>query len=120
MSENDAWNGPMSDSHADLIDAKATKKRSDGDGTDSVGAIETGAIGVTKSAPKKKTVNQTAPKKEKEPVVALYSSKNVVWESVGKVDKGYNIVTKAAAEKWLTRSHIREATPEEIAREYGK
>lgn len=119
MSENDAWNGPVSDSHADLITAKATKKRSDGDGTDSVGSIETGAIGVTKSTPKKKTT-KAAPQKEKEPTVALYSSKNVVWESVGKIDKGYNIVTKAAAEKWLTRAHVREATPEEIAREYGK
>jgi hypothetical protein len=39
---------------------------------------------------------------------------------VGKIEKGYNIVTKAAAEKWLTRSHVREATPEELAREYGK
>ena len=120
MSENDAWNGPVSDSHADLITAKATKKRSDGDGTDAVGPIETGAIGVTKSTPKKKTVKQAAPKKDKEPTVALHSTKNVVWENVGKLSKGYNIVPAAAAEKWLTRNHVREATPEEIAREYGK
>jgi uncharacterized protein (UPF0332 family) len=33
---------------------------------------------------------------------------------------GYNIVEKDAAEKWLTRSHIRTATPEEVAREFGK
>jgi hypothetical protein len=120
MSENDAWNGPVSDSHADLITAKATKKRSDGDATDVVGSIETGAIGVKKSTPKKKTTTAPAPKKEKESVVAIYSSKNVVWEGVGKVDKGYNIVTQKASEKWLTRSHVREATPEEVAREYGK
>ena len=119
MSENDAWSGPMSDSHASLIDAKATKNRSDGDGTDSVGAIETGAIGVTKSTPKQKTTN-AAPKKDKEPTVALHSTKNVVWENVGKLAKGYNIVPAAAAAKWLTRNHVREATPEEIAREYGK
>jgi hypothetical protein len=119
MSENDAWNGPVSDSHADLITAKATKKRSDGDGTDSVGAIETGAIGVTKSTPKKKTA-ATAPKKEKVATVALHSTRNVVWEGVGKISTGYNILPKAIAEKWLTRSHVREATPEEVAREYGK
>ena len=119
MSENDAWNGSVSDSHADLITAKATKKRSGGDGTDVVGSLETGAIGVKKSAPKKKATT-TQPKKEKEPTVALHSTKNVVWENVGKLAKGYNIVPAAAAEKWLTRSHVREATPEEIAREYGK
>jgi hypothetical protein len=119
MSENDAWNGPVSDSHADLIDAKATKKRSDGDGTDSVGPIETGAIGVTKSTPKKKSAKKTEPAKKYEATVALHSTRNVVWEGVGKIAKGYNIVSAAHAEKWLTRSHVREATPEEIAREYG-
>ena len=119
MSENDAWNGPVSDSHADLITAKATSKRSDGDGTDSVGPIETGAIGVTKSTPKKKTV-KAAPKTERKVTVAVHSTRNVVWENVGKIAKGYNILPKAEAEKWLTRSHVREATPEEIAREYGK
>jgi len=120
MSENDAWNGPVSDSHADLITAKATKKRSDGDGTDAVGPIETGATGVTKSTPKKKTAKTTAPKKEKEVTLAIHSTRNVVWEGVGKIAKGYNILPKAEADKWLTRSHVREATPEEIAREYGK
>jgi hypothetical protein len=39
---------------------------------------------------------------------------------VGKVYRGYNIVEKDAAEKWLTRSHIRTATPEEVAKEFGK
>lgn len=51
--------------------------------------------------------------------VAIHSTKNVIWEGVGKVEKGYNIVSKAEAETWLTRSHIRLATPEEVAREYG-
>lgn len=121
MSENDAWNGPVSDSHADVITAKATKKRSDGDGTDFVGTIETGAIGVTKTPTKKKTTTKkAAPKTERKVTVAVYSTKNVVWENVGKIAKGYNILPKAEAEKWLTRSHVREATPEEIAREYGK
>jgi hypothetical protein len=120
MSENDAWNGPVSDSHADLITAKATKKRSDGGGTDFVGTIETGAIGVTKSTPKNKTAKKAAPKTEKVVTIALHSTKNVVWEGVGKISTGYNILPKAVAEKWLTRSHVREATPEEIAREYGK
>ena len=125
MSENDAWEAPTypvvqeEAKSEELITGKATKKRTDGDGTNSVGPIETGAIGVTKSTPKKKIVKQSAPK-EKEMTVALHSTKNVVWEGVGKIARGYNILPKAAADKWLTRSHVREATPEEVAREYGK
>lgn len=64
-----------------------------------------------------KTAVKTADKRKS--TVAIHSTKNVVWEGVGKVEKGYNIVSKAEADKWLTRSHIRLATPEEVAREYG-
>ena len=62
---------------------------------------------------------KTRPAKAEKETVALHSTKNVVWEGVGKVEKGYNIVEKSAADKWLTRGHIRIATPEELAREYG-
>lgn len=122
MSRNDAWDGPVSDSHDHLITAKATKKRSDGAALKVVGSIETGAIGVT-DAPKKTASPKTAesaPKVKKEPTVAIHSTRNVIWEGVGKVDKGYNIVPEKIAEKWITRNHVRLATPEEVAREYGK
>jgi hypothetical protein len=56
---------------------------------------------------------------ERKFTVAIHSTKNVVWEGVGKVSTGYNIVTKAQAEKWLTRKHIRLASPEEVAQEFG-
>lgn len=46
--------------------------------------------------------------------VALYSSRNVFWDGVGEVKRGYNFVTETQAEKWLTRIHIRLVTPEEI------
>lgn len=120
MSENNAWDAPVSEesSSEDLITAKATSKKSDGGKQEFIGDIETGAIGVTAKAPKKKTATKTSAKKDA--TVAIYSSKNVVWESVGKVEKGYNIVTQKDADKWLTRSHVRLATPEEVAREYGK
>ena len=125
MSENDAWEAPeypsvQDESAADeIITARATKKRTEPNKTDAVGPIETGAIGVTKSTPKKNTTKKAAPKKEAKATVAIHSTRNVVWEGVGKIDKGYNIVSVKDAEKWLTRSHVREATPEEIAREYG-
>ena len=51
--------------------------------------------------------------------VAIYSPRNISWVGVGKVSKGYNIMTKDKAELWLTRSNIRIALPEEVAKEYG-
>jgi len=52
--------------------------------------------------------------------VAIWSDKNIRWTGVGALIKGYNIVTKEAAEKWLSRGGIREATPEEVAAHFGK
>jgi ribosomal protein S16 len=52
--------------------------------------------------------------------VAIYSSKNLHWLKVGQLTPGYNIVTKEASEKWLTRKQVRLATPEELASYYGK
>ena len=46
--------------------------------------------------------------------VAVHSTKNVSWPEVGRVYRGFNIVTKAAADKWLSRDHIRIATPDEL------
>jgi hypothetical protein len=69
------------------------------------------------SADKKEAAS---PKEVKEKdKVAVYSTRNVNWSGVGQVSKGYNIVTKQAADKWATRDHIRIATPEEVAGEYG-
>ena len=62
---------------------------------------------------------------EEEPVedlskTAVWSDKNVRWSGVGALIKGYNIVTKEAAEKWVTMKGVRTATPEEVATHYGK
>jgi hypothetical protein len=84
-----------------------------------LGSVAEGVIGATtatKTSPKKKSVKASEVKE----TVAIYSTKNVTWPEVGKVYRGYNIVEKDAAEKWLTRSHIRTATPEEVAKEFGK
>ena len=84
-----------------------------------LGPVGDGAIGATTAVrqPKSAKKKAEAPVTEK---VALHSTKNVTWSEVGKVYRGYNIVDKDAAEKWLTRSHIRLATPEEVAKEFGK
>ena len=69
-------------------------------------------------AKKPSNVKKEEPKKEEK--VALWSSKNIRWTGTGTLAKGYNIVTKEAADKWLKKQGIRKATPEEIATYYGK
>lgn len=68
---------------------------------------------------KKKVIVEKQEIKEIEKV-ALWSDKNIRWTNVGELSKGYNIVTKEAAEKWLSKRGIREATPQEVASHYGK
>jgi hypothetical protein len=57
------------------------------------------------------------PKEEK---VALYSTRNIHWNGLGSLAVGYNIVSKEASEKWITRKAVRIAQPEEVASYYGK
>lgn len=47
--------------------------------------------------------------------VAVHSSRNASWSGYGSVYKGYNILSKKNADKWLTRDHVRPATPAEVA-----
>lgn len=56
--------------------------------------------------------------KTKSETVAIHSSRNMSWEGVGTIQKGYNIVTSVQAEQWLTRKQVRSATPQEVAQEY--
>ena len=82
-----------------------------------VGATNNGAIGSRKA--ESQTVELTDSPKPKKDSVAVFSTRNVDWPGVGKVSKGYNIVSPKEAEQWKTRNHIRVATPEEVAREFG-
>lgn len=83
-----------------------------------LGSVAEGVIGVTQAEPKPvKTSAKPADTTEK---VAIYSSKNVSVPGLGKVYRGYNIVKKDAADKWAEKSYIRTATPEEVAKEFGK
>ena len=81
-----------------------------------LGFTETGAIGsMAADGPKKTTKVEGLGDK-----VAIYSTKNVRWEDAGgAVYKGVNIVTKDQADKWLTRNHVRTATPEEVQKVLG-
>jgi len=80
-----------------------------------LGFTATGAIGsMAADGPKKTTKVEGLGDK-----VAIYSTKSVYWSEVGSVTKGYNIVTKQQADKWLTRKHVRIAEPEEVKKAFG-
>jgi len=102
--------------HEDAISAPAYEAPEE---VQALGSVADGVIGAS-TAPKAPAKKKSAKAAEVKETVALYSTKNVTWPEVGKVYRGYNIVEKDAAEKWLTRSHIRTATPEEVAKEFGK
>jgi predicted nucleic acid-binding protein len=96
---------------------KSEKKPPANTKSTSVKSVAEDAIG---SSSAEKTQKDKAPvSKTGKVTTAIYSSKNVNWQGVGKVVKGFNIVSHAEAEKWLTRKHVRVATPEEVAAEYG-
>jgi hypothetical protein len=82
----------------------------------SLGFTKTGAIGSMAADGPAKTITSEVDLSEK---VAIHSTKSVRWEAVGSISKGYNSVTKAQADKWLTRSHVRIATPEEVKKAFG-
>ena len=94
------------------------------DTTPALAPVAGGAMGSAKVATKKKAAPKPkkSSKKDEEPApekVAVFSTRNVTWSGVGKVYRGYNIVTKEQSEQWLKRDHIRLATPDEVAKEFG-
>jgi len=70
--------------------------------------------------PKEEYKEKPQAKQPKDNKVALFSGRNLFWNGVGELVKGYNIVTKEVSEKWLTHKMVRIATPQEIAKHYGK
>jgi predicted RNA-binding protein with RPS1 domain len=110
----------LKDKHVEVSEEAVNVISSDKSATSpnlSVTSNEENVIG-SASADKKETVKPTTAKNKD--MVAIHSTKNVSWSGVGSVSRGYNIVTKEASVKWLTRYHIRLATPEEVARDFGK
>jgi hypothetical protein len=69
----------------------------------------------------KENIEKTEKKETTTPdKIAIFSERNIFWNGVGEVVKGYNIVTKEVSEKWLTHRSVRTATPQEVAKHYGK
>lgn len=77
--------------------------------------VANGVIGTGSVKRKPAEAKKAKPEEEK---VAIHSTKNVSWVGVGKINKGFNIVHKDHAEKWLERDHTRLVSPEELAQGY--
>ena len=105
--------------NSDIITMKSTTKEPAKKADSSIGQIKTGAIGIT-DKPAATHHKEKITTQSKTADVAIHSTRNVVWPGVGKVEKGYNIVSKAVSKQWLKRDHIRLVAPEELAREFGK
>lgn len=85
--------------------------------------VSGGAIGSTTVKSKKKADVAEKVETKKTETVALFSNSSLHWaENGGSLKKGYTIVEKARADKWLTIDGVRLATPEEVAKafEVGK
>jgi hypothetical protein len=100
-----------------VVNSSSTTKKG-GKKVPGLSPVNNGAIGSSKvekiNKPKNVVVKNEVEK------VALHSTKNVHWDGVGSLSKGFNIVRKDKSEKWLTRSHVRLATPEEVAKGYSR
>jgi len=101
---------------APVVEAPVVEAPAAEEPVQSLGFTKTGAIGSMAADGPSKAVKPEADLVEK---VAIHSTKSVRWEEVGAISKGYNIVTKAQADKWLSRSHVRIATPEEVKKAFG-
>jgi hypothetical protein len=84
-----------------------------------LGAVSNGVMGTTSVARPEPRLPENVKLENSEDKVAIHSTKNVAWQGVGKVSRGYNIVAKSIADQWLTRPHVRLATPEEIKKAFG-
>lgn len=69
-----------------------------------------------KPSPKPKKAASTS--KIKPDAIALWSNANLFKRELGSLSKGPNIVSKEAADDWLTHRAVRIASPEEIAAYY--
>jgi len=74
-----------------------------------------------KTTASKQTSKTVEPKKEKSTPsqVAVYSEGKLAHPALGRLTKGYNVVSKEQADEWMKLSKkVRLATPEEVAAAY--
>jgi hypothetical protein len=83
-----------------------------------MGSLDGGVIGTAPKTASKKKPNFTVSVPTEVEKVALFSTRNLSWSEVGNLSKGYTLVSRAAADKWLINKNVRIASPEEVKKEY--
>lgn len=56
---------------------------------------------------------------ETEDKIVLYVDHPIYWPGTGKLAKGYSLVNKSVAEKWLDKGLARKASASEVKKHYG-
>lgn len=102
------------ESSDDNVVSSGSANRKGGKKSGKISFDDNGVLGSSKANNKK-----TATKTELDDKVAVFSTKNILINNVGKINKGYNIVSQAKADLLEKYDFARIATPEEVAREYG-
>lgn len=47
--------------------------------------------------------------------IAVYSERNLYWDAIGNLSRGYSFIDREEAEKWLQLKGVRVATPQEVS-----
>lgn len=84
--------------------------------------IPSGAFSTSESKPVEKKI-ASKPKSKKEDddkEVVVFSEKSIYFPGVGRLTPGFNIVSAKNAKAYLRHKAVREASPEELARNYSK
>lgn len=108
---------PVAETTDEVITNAPAKSTTKGKAKEALAPVADGVIGTAAQPAKPQVTKKKANVAADD--VAVYSTRNVRWEGVGTISRGYNVVSKEQAAKWLTRSHVREATAAEVAKELG-
>lgn len=83
------------------------------------GALIMGKTGITTKKSRKPRAKPVVQPVESDKII-LVSEGNVNWPGVGSLKVGFNVVSKTAAEKFVTLKKVREASVDEVKEYYGR
>lgn len=111
----------ISDSDSKVIGSRTTSGNKKTKRVAAVDSVSNGVIGSSVKTVEIVEKEAASANQVKEETVAVYSTKNVHWDGVGRVNTGYNILSASIADKWIKARphHVRIANPEEVAKEFG-
>ena len=105
---------------AEVVEEKVIVTPEPKKNTPTLGFNEDGVMGsTTTKAEKAKVEKEEVVVESANNKVAIFSSRNLYADGPGRVNIGYNIVSKRHVEFWLKHKGIRLATPDEVAEAFA-